>query len=74
MSYSVAQNYQTALISFVGYGGYGAEELTLKPDTYLHVKTAGPQCSGHGCNSAQTKHEGTFLVCVRDMADISTHY
>ena len=70
ISYSVAQNYQTALISFVGYG---AEGLTLKPDTYLHEKTAGPQGSGHGCNSAQIKHEGTFLVCVRDMADVSTH-
>jgi hypothetical protein len=70
ISYSTAQNYQTALISFVGYG---AEGSTLKPDTYLHVKTAGPQGSGHGCNSAQIEHEGTFLVCVPDMADISTH-
>ena len=71
ISYSIAQNYKTAWISFVRYG---MEGLTLKPDTYLHEKTAGAQGSGHGCNSAQIKHEGNFLVCVSDMADISTHY
>ena len=70
VSYSIAQNYQTASISFVGYG---AERLTLKPDTYLNVKAAGAQGSGHSCNSAQIKHDGTFLVRVPDMADIFTH-
>ena len=82
LSYSLSQNCQRVWIFFLSSwrGGEGGEgTLTLKADNiwikwflrirYLHVEIAGARGSVHGCDSAQEKHKGTFLVFVFDMAD-----